>query len=193
MTQDTKDDKAKEIPSTFSPERMFAFWTEVVKLPTIGPVYAFSKESNSYGNDLLNLGNVLAELQSHNNNYFSLVSAAFAKAAKETSEHAPSQLVSKEDYENYRRAMIEAFEKAFTDMFASPEFSSVYGKIFSTQLDFSKSLQVIAEKNFKTLNLPTRGEVDEMLKDIHDLRKSVHELKKEIEVLKNDKTRSIAT
>ena len=77
--------------------------------------------------------------------------------------------------------MIEAFEDAFTGLFASPEFSTVYGKLFSSQLDMSKAMQTITERNFKTLNLPTRAEMDEILKDIHELKRSVRELKREAE------------
>jgi archaellum component FlaC len=60
-------------------------------------------------------------------------------------------------------------------------------------MDFSRALQGIAEKNLKVLNMPTRGEVDEMLKDIHELKKNVRELKKSIEMIKNDRSRSATT
>jgi len=188
----TQNDNKGSQPG-ISPDAIYNFWTNVLKLPTIGPMYAFSKDFGEYAKDYVNLGKVMADLKTHNDNYWALVTAAFAKATTGTSERAPKQLVTKEDFENYRRGAIEAFEDAFTGLFASPEFSVVYGKVFSSQLDFSKALQSIAEKNFKVLNLPARGEIDEVLKDIHELRKSVREMKKEIEVLKNDQTRRIAT
>ncbi len=177
----------------FSPDAIYNFWANVMKLPTIGPMYAFSKDFGAYANDFVNLGKIMADLKTHNDNYWALVTAAYAKATRGTADKAPKQLVTKEDFENYRRGAIEAFEDAFTELFASSEFSVVYGKVFSSQLDFSKALQGIAEKNFKVLNLPARGEIDEMLKDIHELRKSVRELKKEIEILKNDQARRVAT
>jgi hypothetical protein len=185
------DTKEKSLPD-FSPEGLYKFWTETVKLPTIGPMFAFSKEFSNYANDIINLGKVMSELKAHNDNYWTLITATYAKAAKATFEKSPKQLVTKEDYENYRRAMIEAFEDSFTELFSSPEFSVIYGKVFSAQLDFSKALQSIAEKNLKILNLPTRAEIDEILKDVHALRKSVRELQKNVEVLANDKTRSNA-
>jgi hypothetical protein len=165
--------------------KMFSFWTDVSKLPTIGPMYAFSKDMSSYANDFVNLGKVMAELKTNMDSYWALVTAAYAKAMKETMERAPKQLFTKEDFENYRRAAIEAFEDAFTDLFASAEFSSVYGKMFSSQLDVSRSIQGIAEKNSKTLNLPTRSEVDDILKDVADLKRTVRDLKRSIEL--NDK------
>ena len=183
----TETNTKEEIQPGFSPEGLYKFWAETLKLPTIGPMFAFSKEFSNYSNDIMNLGKVMSDLKSHNDEYWALMSSTYAKAAKATFEKAPKQLFAKEDYENYRRAMIEAFEEAFTELFSSPEFSVIYGKVFSAQLDFSKALQALAEKNLKILNLPTRGEIDEILKDVHELRKSVRELRKDIEVLSNDK------
>ena len=169
--------------------KMFSFWTDVTKLPTIGPMYAFSKDVSSYANDFVTLGKVMAELKTNMDSYWALVSTAYAKAMKETMDRAPKQLLTKDDFENYRRSAIESFEDAFTELFASPEFSAVYGKMFSSQLDVSKSIQSIAEKNSKTLNLPTRSEVDDILKDVADLKRTVRDLKKSLEI-KDDKARA---
>lgn len=188
----TETDSSRDSAATFSPDSMFKMWADTLKLPTIGPMFAFSKEFTNYANEIVNLAKVVSELKLHNDNYWSLMNAAFAKATMLTAEKAPKQLMTKDDYENYRRAMIEGFEDAFTNLFSSAEFSTVYGKVFSAQLDFSKTLQNIAEKNMKILNLPTRAEVDEILKDIHELRKSVRELRKGLEVLQNDKAGSNA-
>jgi hypothetical protein len=169
--------------------KMFSFWTDVMKLPTIGPMYAFSKDVSSYASDFVSLGKMMAELKTSMDSYWALVSTAYARAMKETMERAPKQLLTRDDFENYRRAAIEAFEDAFTELFASPEFSTVYGKMFSSQLDVSRSIQSIAEKNSKTLNLPTRSEVDEILKDVAELKRSVRDLKRSMEI-KDDRARA---
>jgi hypothetical protein len=186
----------KDLQFGFSPgqmNKMFDFWTNIMKLPTIGPMYAFSKDISAYANDFVNLGKIMAEMKTDIDSYWVLVNAAYTKAVKDTAERAPKQLFSKDDFENYRRASIEAFEDSFTALFASSEFSIVYGKLFSTQLDMSKTMQSIAEKNFKTLNLPTRSEVDEILKDIAELKRSTRELKKKMEIAIKDDTRSTTT
>jgi hypothetical protein len=170
-------------------EKMFSFWSDVLKLPTIGPIFAFSKDVSSYAGDFVNLGKVMAELKTNMDSYWALISTAYSKAMKETMERAPKQLMTKDDIENYRRAAIEAFEDAFTELFASAEFSAVYGKMFSSQLDVSRAMQSIAEKNFKTLNLPTRSEVDEILKDVAELKRTVRDLKRSLEI-KDDKARA---
>jgi len=170
--------------------KMFSFWTDVMKLPTIGPMYAFSKDMTSYAGDFANLGKVMAELKSNMDSYWALVSTAYTRAMKETMERAPKQLLTRDDFEGYRRAAIEAFEDAFTDLFASAEFSAIYGKMFSSQLDVTRAIQSIAEKNSKTLNLPTRSEVDEILRDVAEIKRTVRELKRSLET--NDKARSSA-
>ena len=175
----------------FTPEqvkKMFDFWTDTLKLPTIGPMYAFSKDFSSYFNDFVSLGKVMAELKTDMDSYWSLMSAAYTRAMKEMMERAPKQLATKEDFENYRRVAIEAFEDAFTELFTSPQFSEVYGKLFGSQLNVSRATQSIVEKNFKMLNIPTRSEVDEMLKDIVELRRTVRDLKRSIEA-RNDQAR----
>lgn len=166
--------------------KMFDMWSEVLKLPTIGPMYAFSKDFTSYANEFVALGKIMSEMKVHLDKYWSMVNVAYSKASQATAENAPKQFLTKEDFENYRKAMIEAFEEAFTNLYASAEFSAVYGKLFSSQLDLSRSLQGITERNFKALNLPTRSEVDEILKDIHELKRSIREIKRDIEVSRND-------
>ncbi len=172
----------------FTPEqvkKMFDFWTDTLKLPTIGPMYAFSKDFSSYFNDFVSLGKVMVELKTNMDSYWSLMSGAYTRAMKEMMERAPKQLTTKEDFENYRRVAIEAFEDAFTELFTSPQFSEVYGKLFGSQLNVARAMQSIVEKNFKMLNLPTRSEVDEMLKDIVELRRTVRDLKRSVEA-RND-------
>jgi hypothetical protein len=162
-----------------------------LKLPTIGPMYAFSKGFSSYANDFVTLGKVMVELKGNMESYWSLMSAAYARAMRDTVKRAPIQLTSKEDFENFRRAVIEAFEDTFTALFTSSEFSEVHGKLLGSQMNVSKVMQSIAEKNSKTFNLPTRSEVDEMLKDIAELKRTVRDIKRSVEA-RNDQTR-IAT
>ena len=162
-----------------------------LKLPTVGPIYAFSKDFSSYTNDFVSLGKVMVELKNNMDSYWSLVNAAYARAVRDTVERAPRQLTTKDDFENYRRVAIEAFEDTFTSLFTSSEFSEIHGKLSGNQMNVSKAMQSIVEKNFKTLNLPTRSEVDEMLKDIMELKRTVRDIKRSVEA-RNDQTR-IAT
>ena len=161
--------------------KVFELRCRKLKLPTIGPTYAFSKDFSSFANDFVTLGKALIELKSNMDSYWSLMSAAYTRAMRSTIEQSPMQLATKEDFENYRRAAIEAFEDSFTDLFTSSEFSEVHGRLFGSQLNVSRGIQNIIEKNFKILNLPTRSEVDEILKDIVELKRTVRDMKRRVE------------
>ncbi len=168
--------------------KVFEFWNGALKLPTIGPTYAFSKDFSSFANDFVTLGKAMIELKSDMDSYWSLMSAAYTRAMRNTVEQSSMRLATKEDFENYRRTAIEAFEDTFTNLFLSSEFSEVYGKLFGSQLNVSRVLQSIVEKNFKMLNLPTRSEVDDILKEIVELKRTVRDMKRSIEA-RNDQAR----
>jgi hypothetical protein len=197
--KELQDVQIEGMPQTISQEQLFAkmmdFWLEAAKLPTIGPLYAFSKDASSSTQELFNLSKTLLESKANADQYWVLINSTFAKAYKQTLENSPKKFSSKQDFETYRKVMIEAFEQTFTELFDSKEFAIVYGKLFSNQLDILKSLQGMAERSVKVLNLPTRSEVDEILRDIHDLKKSVRDLKGRLEEVnaRNESTGQIAT
>jgi hypothetical protein len=187
MVENDKVDGAQEFMQE-QIDRVFEFWGGTLKLPTIGPMYAFSKDFSSFANDLVTLGNAMIELKGSMDSYWSLLSKAYTRAIRDTAERAPKQLASKEDFENYRRTAIEAFEDSFTDLFTSSEFSEVHGRLFGSQLNVSRGMQNIIEKNFKILNLPTRSEVDEILRDISELKRIIRDIRRKVEA-GNDQAR----
>ena len=153
-------------------------WSELFKLPTIGPFHTLSKEMDPYMQGMLNINQTLMKLQVDLNEYWSQVKDAYSRAIKETAERAPRQFNTKEDFENYRRVVIEAFEEAFTTLFTSDEFPKVYNKVSNDHMDLLKYIQNLIEESLKTLNLPTRHEMDELAKDIHSLKRDIRNLKK---------------
>jgi hypothetical protein len=157
-------------------------WSELFKLPTIGPLYAFSQELDPFAQKLFDISQTLVRLQINLNEYWIQIRNAYIQAMKEISEKAPKQYNSKEDFENYRKVAIEVFEDTFTGLFTSKEFPIIYNKVSSDQMDLLRDIQNIIEKSFQALNLPTRGEIDELTKDIHSLKRTVYEIKRRLEV-----------
>jgi Poly(R)-hydroxyalkanoic acid synthase subunit (PHA_synth_III_E) len=156
-------------------------WSELLKLPTIGPFYALSQETDPYVQGLVNIGQTLMRLQADLNDYWSHMKNAYSKALKETVDKAPKYYNSKEDFENYRKVAIEAFEDAFTGLFTSEEFPKVYNKVSNDQMHLVKYIQKLTENSFQTLNLPTRNEINELTKDIHYLKRNVRDLKRRLD------------
>ncbi len=145
--------------------KIFNIWSDISRLPTVGPSFAYSQYSRSDLKEFVEFG----------------------------MEKAPKQYNSKQDFENYRKIAIDVFEDAFTGLFDSKEYAILYGLVLSNQYDLLTHLQKLTEKNFKVLNLPTRSEMDDLSKDIHDLKKTVHDLTRKMEALKINESGNIPT
>jgi predicted ribosome quality control (RQC) complex YloA/Tae2 family protein len=178
----------KEVPSTAKQDsqedrmaQLINNWSELLKLPTIGPFHAFSQEIDPYLQGMLSINQTLLKLQVDLNEYWSHMKNAYSNALKETTDRAPKTFNTKEDFENYRKVIIEAFEDAFTTLFTSEEFPRVYNKVSNDQMELLKSIQQLIENSLQTLNLPTRSEINELAKDIHSLKRDIRNLKKRSE------------
>ena len=170
--QDSQDDRMAQLINN---------WSELLKLPTIGPFHAFSQEIDPYLQGMLSINQTLLKLQVDLNEYWSHMKNAYSNALKETTDRAPKTFNTKEDFENYRKVIIEAFEDAFTALFTSDEFPRVYNKVSNDQMELLKSIQQLIENSLQTLNLPTRSEINELAKDIHSLKRDIRNLKKRAE------------
>lgn len=170
--QDSQEDRMAQLINN---------WSELLKLPTIGPFHAFSQEIDPYLQGMLSINQTLLKLQVDLNEYWSHLKIAYSNALKETTDRAPKTFNTKEDFENYRKVIIEAFEDAFTTLFTSEEFPRVYNKVSNDQMELLKSIQQLIENSLQTLNLPTRSEINELAKDIHSLKRDIRNLKKRSE------------
>jgi len=164
--------------------KVFSIWSDISKLPTVGPSFAYSQNPRSDLKELIEFGKSFLELQIHLSEYCMQINNTYVQALAKASEKAPKQYNSREDFEKYRKVAIDVFEDAFTGLYDSKEFASLYGLLQSNQFDLLMHLQKLTENNLKALNLPSRSDMDDMSKDIHDLKKTVHDLIRKIEVLK---------
>ena len=164
--------------------KVFSIWSDISKLPTVGPSFAYSQNSRSDLKELVEFGKSFLELQIHLSEYCMQINNTYVQALAKASEKAPKQYNSREDFEKYRKVAIDVFEDAFTGLYDSKEFANLYGLLQSNQFDLLMHLQKLNENNLKALNLPTRSDMDDMSKDIHELKKTVHDLIRKIEVLK---------
>lgn len=204
QTNNKNNDNKKEAPTgnTIDPvqfgeeiNKMLGIWSELSKLPTVGPNHAYSEEFRSDVQEFVNLGRVLFQLQINLNDYWLMINRAYLRAqmtiSNKSSEKYNSNDSSAISFEIYRKIMIDALEESFTGLFNSSEFAIVYGKLLNNQMDALKLVQTLAEKNLKVLNLPTRSEMDMLSRDVHDLKKNVHDLRSKLELLTKNDTRNI--
>src|SRR5919108_1715004 len=161
--------------------KVFNLWSEISRLPTVGPLYAYSQNSRSELTELVELGKTILQLQIHFSEYWVQINNTYVHALTRGAEKVPKKYNSKQDFEDYRKVLIDVFEDEFTALFDSEEFAKSYGLVLSQQLDLFNHIQKLTEKSLRVLNLPTRAEVDEMVRDIHDLKKEVHDLRRKTE------------
>ncbi|MDQ3853940.1 MAG: hypothetical protein M3299_14025, partial [Thermoproteota archaeon] len=76
MVENDNADNAQEFMQE-QVNKVFELWSSNLKLPTIGPMYAFSKDFSSFANDFVTLGKAMIELKSDMDSYWSLMGAAY--------------------------------------------------------------------------------------------------------------------
>jgi Poly(R)-hydroxyalkanoic acid synthase subunit (PHA_synth_III_E) len=179
--EEAVDDNKRTLKSMSSEfESVYQKWNEIVQLPSIGPMKAFVKDYNQYCSDLLSLIKNVIDVYSSLNNYWMQMGSAFTQALNNLLKEKPSSS-GQRDQEQLRMTLIDAFEDAFTSLFTSKDFAKAYNEVSSTQMDLMDSIHRIFEKNLEMLNLPTRSELDIVLKDITELKRNIRDIRREFE------------
>ena len=89
QTNNNNNDNKKEAPTgnTIDPvqfgeeiNKMLGIWSELSKLPTVGPNHAYSEEFRSDVQEFVNLGRVLFQLQINLNDYWLMINRAYIRA-----------------------------------------------------------------------------------------------------------------
>jgi hypothetical protein len=172
--------------------QMLNIWSDISKLPTVGPFFAYYQSSRSDLREIVELWKIFFDFQSHVNELWLKINNTYTHALSKASEKAPKEYNSKKDLENYRKVAIDIFEEEFTGLFDSKEYAILNGMLLNNQYDVVLHLQKLAEKQLKVLNLPTRSELDHLSKDIHDLKKTVHDLTLKLGALEKIESRNIS-
>ncbi len=113
--------------------------------------------------------------------YYKQLSDAWIEAQKKVNAKIPSIPNDSEQLEAYKRIWIDIFENDFTELFDSERFGQNYGKLVSAELELTKHWENILNVLLNAMRLPTRKEIDEVYKELHELRKRVKKLEKKEE------------
>jgi hypothetical protein len=111
--------------------------------------------------------------------YYKQLSETWTESQKKVNAKAPSIPQDSEQIEAYKRVWIDIFENDFTQLFDSEKFGQNYGKLVSAELELTKHWENIMNVTLQSLKLPTRKEIDEIYKELHQLRKRITKLEKE--------------
>ncbi|HEY7227315.1 MAG TPA: poly(R)-hydroxyalkanoic acid synthase subunit PhaE [Nitrososphaeraceae archaeon] len=163
---------------------IFEKWYRLQNFPNLGMFNAFNKNYNEYLEDQVSLNKILMEFQEYLSNYWSQMSKAHFQAIGNLilKSKSDSNLIDPNS-EKFRLLVIDAFEEAYSSLFSSKEFAIAYDQVYSKQLDFINYINKIVEKNLTLLNMPTRSELDEVLKDLQDMKKTLRIIKNRYEKL----------
>ena len=168
--------------SDFTKYDIFEKWKKLQNFPTLGMFNALTKGYNEHLEDVLELNRILMDLQKYLSNYWLQVSKTqFHAIGNVLLKSRSDPKLSDIDSERFRMLVIDAFEEAYNSLFSSKEFAVAYNEVYSKQLDFVNCMNKIVERNLNLLNIPTRTELDEVLKDLQEMKKTLRNIKKTYE------------
>ncbi len=163
-------------------------WKDFLKLPMAGKSNQFIRtfeENQKMFQDLLSL---CSRFQSNILNYFIQVNQTYVKSIAELQSKKPElpDFQSEEEVKKYKNLTIDVFEKYFTQLFQSKEFSVTTSELLSNYSSFTHILGKAYDNYFKLLNLPNRDEIDMILKDMQDLKREVYKLRKNLDLIMSE-------
>ena len=153
-------------------------WKKLQNFPTLGRFNALTKDYNEYLEDMQELSRILMDLQKYLSNYWLQMSKTqFHAIGNVLLKSRSDPKLNDPDSERFRHLVIDAFEEAYSSLFSSKEFAVAYNEVYSKQLDFVNCINKIVERNLNLLNIPTRTELDEVLKDLQEMKKTLRNIK----------------
>ena len=162
----------------FTKYDIFEKWKKLQNFPTLGMFNALTKDYNEYLEDIQELSPILMDLQKYLSNYWMQMSKTqFHAIGNVLLKSRSDPKLNDPDSERFRHLVIDAFEEAYSSLFSSKEFAVAYNEVYSKQLDFVNCINKIVERNLNLLNIPTRTELDEVLKDLQEMKKTLRNIK----------------
>ncbi len=93
----------------------------------------------------------------------------------------------KEYPESYRAIYdlwVDCYEDVYAEAVMEPEYNTAYGNMVNSMTAFTKAQREMQDDTLETLGIPTRREVDTLLKRFQEERREKHKMRAEIDELK---------
>ncbi len=156
----------------------------LVEMPALGPAREKSEKMMKGFSTFVNL---YAAGMDSNSNFQGVFMEAMRKVQEKTGSEMEGE-ISPEKYKDFYRIWIETYSETFKEFMKSGHFASDMGKLNAHLMDFQKYNREMLEENFlKSMNLPTKTEIDEINKELYSLKKTVKELTGQIKALEEKK------
>jgi BMFP domain-containing protein YqiC len=147
--------------------------------PSIGPTYALTKDIQTFISGLFTLYETIFKYQTDFIHLSALLNKSFANASLDVSKNIKEETLT--DFEEMRKLMIEKFEDEFTRLFESKQFAILSNAVSTDSMGIQEQFKKFFQKYLNNLDIPTREEIDDAIKEIHDLKKEIYFLRKEME------------
>jgi len=162
------------------------FWTDLlhlmsgkpIALTSVGPMRNWANDMKKITTEMMDASEDLTEFNQKLTNYYKQLAEAWIESQKKVNAKIPTIPNDVEHLEAYKRVWIDIFENDFTKLFDSEEFGQNYGKLVSAELELTKHWENITNVILHSMKLPTRKEIDEVYKELHELRKRITKLEK---------------
>ncbi len=155
---------------------MFPFLSGLAQMPGMG----LSREKNA---KLLRLMDAVVDMRRTNLKFQTAMSQGMAKAVETTVERLGDLKAKGEKINTVRGLMKLWFTSAdgtLMHVFNSPEFLAIQNEMTTANNEYRIRQRAVLEDIFQKLDIPTRSEIDDAYKIIHDLKMEVRALKKAI-------------
>lgn len=165
------------------------FWTDLlhlmsgkpITLTAVGPMRNWTNDMKKVLTEVIDSYDDVVEFNQRLVEYYKQLSNTWVEAQKKVNAKIPSIPNDSEQLEAYKRIWIDIYENDFTELFDSEKFGQNYGKLVSAELELTKHWENILNVILSSVRLPTRKEIDEVYKELHELRKRVKKLEKKEE------------
>ena len=142
------------------------------------PLFGASREKNA---QLLRLVDAVVDLRKTSLTFHKAFAAALAKAVEATVDEL-GKVAAKGDKITAVRQLMSLWyrtaDKSLLVTFNTQEFLDTQGAFTLAQQQFKLAQRAVVEDLFRSLDMPTRSELDETYQVIHDLKREVRALKK---------------
>jgi hypothetical protein len=161
-----------------------ATYGKLLEMPAVGPMRERSeKMAKGYS--------IFSDLYSSWIESYANLQKVFGDARRQTYEKTASEMkgeVGPEKYKEFYHIWMETYSQTFKEFLKSDQFTSDMGSFVAHFMDYQQFNREMLEENYlKPMNMPTKTEVDEIVKEVYLLKRKVKELTSQIHVLSEKK------
>jgi hypothetical protein len=119
--------------------------------------------------------------------YYKQLADTWFDAQKKVNAKMPQVPQDAEQFEAYKRIWVDILDNDFTELFGSKRFGKNYGKLVAQEMELANHWNNVTDVLLKSANLPSKKEIDEMYRQMHDLKKRVSVLESQLLFRKESK------